>query len=112
MPHIYHLVTPAAWGQAGDEYQADSLEGEGFIHCSFADQVARSANRFYAGAPELLLLHIDRGRLARPLRTEAAGTGELFPHVYGPINREAVVAVESLKRGPDGQWLWESESRL
>jgi uncharacterized protein (DUF952 family) len=106
MPLVYHLLTPAAWKQAGDEYRADSLSVEGFIHCSFANQVARSANRFYADAPDLLLLHIDPDALASPLRTEAAGTGELFPHVYGPINRAAVVAAETLKRGPDGEWVF------
>jgi uncharacterized protein (DUF952 family) len=106
MPLVYHLVTPAAWRQAGDDYRADSLDSEGFIHCSFADQVARSANRFYADAPELLVLHIDPGAIGSPLRTEAAGTGELFPHVYGPINRDAVVGVETLRRGPDGGWVF------
>ncbi len=107
MPLVYHLVTPAAWSRAGDDYRADSLAGEGFIHCSFADQVARSANRFYADAPELLVLHIDPAALGSPLRTEAAGTGELFPHVYGPINRAAVVRVEALRRGPEGGWVFE-----
>ena len=102
------LLAPAAWGQAGTEYRADSLSSEGFIHCSFAEQVARSANRFYADAPELLLLHIDPEALTSPLRTEAAGTGEFFPHIYGPINRGAVVAVETLRRGPDGGWVFGS----
>jgi uncharacterized protein (DUF952 family) len=107
MPHIYHLATPAAWERAADEYRADSLEGEGFIHCSFADQVAASANRYYAAAPELLLLHIDPERLASPLKTEAAGSGELFPHIYGPVNRAAVVRIELMQRGPDGRWVFD-----
>jgi uncharacterized protein (DUF952 family) len=68
--------------------------------------VAGSANRFYAAAPELLLLHIDPERLASPLKTEAAGSGEFFPHIYGPVNREAVVRVEPLQRGPDGRWVF------
>src|SRR5437868_1957232 len=106
MPRIYHLVTPATWTEAGGDYRTDSLAGEGFIHCSFAEQVARSANRFYAGAADLLVLHIDPDRLTAPLRTEAAGSGEFFPHVHGPINRAAVVAVETLRRGPDGGWVF------
>jgi uncharacterized protein (DUF952 family) len=103
MALIYHLVTPAAWQQAPKDYRADSLESEGFIHCSFADQVARSANRFYAGAEALLVLHIDPQRLTSPLKVEA-GSGEQYPHVYGPINRTAVLRAEALQRGPDGMW--------
>jgi uncharacterized protein (DUF952 family) len=105
---IFHLVTPQAWGPGPAEYRAESLDREGFIHCSFADQVAGSANRFHAEAGELLLLHIDPDRLTSPLRTEPSGSGEPFPHVYGPINRPAVVHVERLARGPDGRWLFRS----
>jgi uncharacterized protein (DUF952 family) len=104
MPLIYHLVTPAAWQQAHTDYRAESLQTEGFIHCSFADQVARSANRFYAGTDALLVLHIDPHRLGSPLKVEAAGTGEQYPHVYGPINRAAVLRADALQRGPDGMW--------
>ena len=108
MPLIYHLVPRPVWEKAaGAAYEADSLAAEGFIHCSHAGQVARSANRFYADADELLLLHIDPGRLTSPLRDEPAGSGESFPHVYGPINRDAVVAVRPLARGPDGRWVFD-----
>lgn len=102
---IYHLVARAVWEKAPvDGYSADSLATEGFIHCSNADQVAGAANRFYASAAELLLLHLDASRLTSPLRDEASGSGELFPHVYGPINRSAVVQVQALQRGADGRW--------
>jgi uncharacterized protein (DUF952 family) len=105
MPTIYHLVLRRVWEQNADEpYQTDSLATEGFIHCSFAQQVTASANRFYAAAADLLLLHIDADRLTSTLREEASGTGEVFPHIYGPLNRDAVAAVEPLKRGPDGLW--------
>jgi uncharacterized protein (DUF952 family) len=105
MRRIYHLVTRAAWEKAAaDSYAADSLAGEGFIHCSNADQVAGAANRFYADADDLLLLHLDADHLTSPLCDEPSGTGELFPHIYGPINRSAVVRVEELRRGADGRW--------
>jgi uncharacterized protein (DUF952 family) len=109
MPLIYHLVPRPAWEQAlaeGGDYRAASLASEGFIHCSDAAQVARSANRYYADEPDLLLLHVDPARLRSDLCYEAAGTGELFPHIYGPINRDAVRAVEALRRGADGRWLF------
>lgn len=105
MRAIYHLVLRSAWEANADQpYRADSLATEGFIHCSFADQVARSANRFYADAEDLLILHIDAERLSSPLREEASGTGEVFPHIYGPLNRDAVIKGEPLTRGADGKW--------
>ena len=105
MEPIYHLATRAAWERAADEdYRTDSLQSEGFIHCSYARQVARSANRFYAAADELLVLEIDPNKLASPLREEPAADGELFPHIHGPLNRTAVVSVHPLRGGDDGLW--------
>lgn len=105
MSLIYHLVTPAAWAERPDDpYRAASLETEGFVHASYAHQVAASANRFYAGAAELLVLAIEPDRLGSPLKAEQAGSGELFPHVYGPIDRAAVAAVLTLARDGTGKW--------
>ena len=103
---VYHLVVPADYERhrAGD-YRADSLAAEGFIHCSNRDQVAWVANQFYAALPELWLLSIDAERLTSPLRDEDPGIGVRFPHVYGPINREAIQVVVPLSRGPDDKWL-------
>ena len=107
MSEIYHLVLPATWQASPDEpYRAASLETEGFIHCSYAPQVAASANRFYASAAELLVLCIDPDRLSSPSKAEPAGTGELFPHVYGPINRDAVTSVRTLSRDDSGRWVF------
>ena len=105
MTRIYHLVPRRVWAEAADQpYRAASLASEGFIHCSFAEQVAGSANRFYADEHDLLVLHIDPARLASPLREEPSGSGEIFPHIYGPINRDAVVTTQPLARGADGRW--------
>jgi uncharacterized protein (DUF952 family) len=105
MRRIYHLVPRSAWEQtASGPYRADSLADEGFIHCSNEDQVARVANQFYADQVDLLVLVIDTSRLAAPVRDEDPGTGERFPHIFGPIEREAVVEVRELRRGPDGRW--------
>jgi uncharacterized protein (DUF952 family) len=102
---IYHLTTPAAWQQTGPgPYRASSLSAEGFIHCSNADQLARVANLFYPDQPALLVLCIDATRLESTLRDEDPGIGELFPHVYGAINRDAIRDVRPLERGPDGRW--------
>jgi uncharacterized protein (DUF952 family) len=105
MRTIYHLVLRRVWEKNADRpYRADSLASEGFIHCSFDEQLAWVANRFYADAEDLLLLHIDVERLTSPLREEPCETGEIFPHIHGPLNRDAVVKVEALERGAGGRW--------
>jgi uncharacterized protein (DUF952 family) len=105
MRRIYHLVLRRVWEENADRpYRAESLAGEGFMHCSFAEQVAWAANRFYAEAVDLLLLHIDPEHLTSPVREEPCDTGEIFPHIYGPLNRDAVVKVEAMTRGADSLW--------
>lgn len=74
------------------------MQAEGFIHCSTADQVQGVLERYYAGRKELLKLTIDPARLSSPLKFELApSVNEEFPHVYGPINPEAVISVEEVK---------------
>jgi uncharacterized protein (DUF952 family) len=108
MRPIYHLTPRSVWERDPSRpYEAASLAGEGFIHCSYAEQVARSANRFYADATDLLLLTVDTSRLISPLREEPAGNGEVFPHIYGPLNRDAVRSAVPLVRGADGLWMFQ-----
>jgi glutathione S-transferase len=107
MRPIYHLVPRHLWERNPSRpFEAASLADEGFVHCSYADQVARSANRFYADATDLLLLTIDTARLSSPLREELASNGALFPHIYGPINRDAVTSAVPLQRGADERWVF------
>jgi uncharacterized protein (DUF952 family) len=80
-----------------------SLADEGFIHCSTVEQVEATANRIFRGSGELLLLVIDAGRLGAPLKWErATDVGEDFPHVYGPIEVDAVVDVVAMPEGDEG----------
>ena len=105
MRRIYHLVPPSTWNAVGSgPYRAESLQTEGFIHCSNEAQVARVANLFYANQAELLVLRIDTDRLTHPVVDEDAGSGERFPHVYGPIEREAIASVRPLERDAEGHW--------
>jgi uncharacterized protein (DUF952 family) len=111
MRRIYHLVPASKWkGIGSGAYQPESLATEGFIHCSNEDQVAPVANRFYANDAELLVLCIDTSRLAHPVRDEEVPTGERYPHIYGPIEREAMIAVLPLERDADGRWLFRPPS--
>lgn len=103
---IFHITTGSEWeaAKAAGKYVAPSLETEGFIHCSLPTQVTHVADWFYRDVPDLVLLSIDPGRLTSPLRWEPSAdafAGD-FPHVYGPIAIEAVVAVLPWARGEDG----------
>ncbi len=98
---IYHLAFRADWaaGLAAGEYRAPSLAEEGFIHASGDEaQLLRVASRLFAGRDDLLALDVDTTRLAdgSPVVREPARSGEIYPHVYGPINPDAVVRVREL----------------
>jgi len=101
---IYHITTPAAWqaAQQAGEYRADSLETEGFIHCSRFEQVTPTAGRHYAGQRGLVVLELDEAALGNTVKYEMAPIGELFPHIYGPIPVKVVLSVAPLILGPDG----------
>jgi uncharacterized protein (DUF952 family) len=104
---IYHIVSRSLWDdRPPGDYRPASLAGEGFIHCSHRHQVERIANLFYRDEPELVVLLIDPTQLTSPLRDEDPGTGEMFPHVYGLIDDQAIVQVLPLERRADGSWSW------
>ena len=96
---IYHVTDqPTLDKVADDTYTCDSLEAEGFIHCCTKDQLAGVLERYYQGVTGLKLLKIDTASLtARLIYENTVGGEELFPHVYGPINMNAVVDVSNLE---------------
>ena len=101
--HIVHLCVRLDWesAQTLGRYQADSLQREGFIHCSRPEQVLDVANRFYRGVPDLLILWIDLRKLSAEVRWESAD-GDDFPHVYGGIDCAAVSHAASFYPDEDG----------
>ena len=112
---IYHITARRAWQEAQPrgEYRAESLESEGFIHCSTETQILPVAEKYYEGQSGILLLRIDPSLLSSELRWEppSGGSpppgvpeGEQFPHIYGPINLDAIVNVYSLDSNPDGSY--------
>jgi len=115
---IYHIATRADWERArrDGEYTTSTigrtLAEEGFIHASQAAQVADVANRFYRGVPgDLVLLVIDPERVRAPVRfEEVPGAGLPFPHIYGPLNTDAVLAARPLAAGPDGTYTFPPEA--
>jgi uncharacterized protein (DUF952 family) len=111
MAPIFHIAEADGWAdaQANGLYRRSTLgrtvEDEGFIHCSYRDQVEAVANTFYAGRKDLLLLVIDPAKVASEIREEAVDGPERFPHIYGPLNLDAVTEVRSFLPREDGRFL-------
>ena len=105
MKHILHITTEKEWqtAVAAGEYRGASLDSEGFIHCSTVDQVLLPANQLYAGQTDLILLTIDPTKLTAELVYEDCyQSGQAFPHIYGPLNLDAVTGFVNFPPNPDG----------
>ena len=107
MTFIYHIAAAADWEQArrAGQYtmstRGRTLAEEGFIHASTASQVALVANAFYQGEPDLLLLIIDTERVGPELRYEQVpGQPDPYPHIYGPLNLDAILETRPYPPGP------------
>lgn len=93
MPIIYHVTTAAEWTTAKEKgiYETPSLHTEGFIHCSEEHQVAGVLERYFAGKASLVKLVIDTDKLtSRYVQEWSPSTQDTFPHIYGPIDMEAI----------------------
>jgi uncharacterized protein (DUF952 family) len=107
---ILHITSRPEWNDAqqNGSYVAPSLQTEGFIHCSTEKQVLHVANAFYRDRHDLVLLVIDKTKLTPELKWEppagppAPGISESdsFPHIFGPINLNAVASVLDLGVDP------------
>jgi uncharacterized protein (DUF952 family) len=103
----FHL-TPSEWWAAADPgapLEAPSLAAEGFIHCTDgAAAMEATANRHYRDDPrDFVILTVDLDRVGSRWSVEDAG--RIYPHVFGPIAREAIVSVVPAPRDPDGVFL-------
>jgi uncharacterized protein (DUF952 family) len=103
MEQIVHICLKSAWetAQLGGEYRPDSFEQDSFIHASRPEQVLEVANRYYRGVGGLVILWVDPDLLHAGLRWESSD-GQVYPHIYGALNLEAVVATTDLEADQDG----------
>lgn len=96
---IYKILSSSEWDQAraAGHFTGTAMDHQsGFIHFSGADQVVETARRVFAGVTGLTLLTVDPERLGDALRWEPSRGGALFPHLYGALPVDAVVAAEAL----------------
>lgn len=93
---IYHIVLPHVWERfkSRPSYQPESLTTEGFIHCSYPAQLEGVLDRYYKNAAKVLILKIDTDKLLPKLVEEPSTNNEIYPHIYGRLNHNAVVDVE------------------
>ncbi len=98
--YIFHIAIAEDWYNAKRHDRAyttstrgRTLDQQGYIHCSFADQVDRIAKALYADVKDVLIIRLDTALIDSVIKVEAADqTGEAFPHIYGPIMPSAVVS--------------------
>ncbi len=113
---ILHIARRAEWddARARGSYRPSSFDDDGFIHCSTLAQAIETANRFFHGQRDLVLLYIDERKLTAPLRYEPATPpagaldgkprAGLFPHLYGELNLDAVTEVLEFPCAADGSF--------
>lgn len=94
--NFYHITIPENWDKYQNEnyYEAESLHTEGFIHGSYGEQLDQTLSLYYNGISKVILLEIEPSALTSKLIIEKSRDGNLFPHIYGVINKSAIVNVE------------------
>jgi uncharacterized protein (DUF952 family) len=102
---IYHITKREEWKKALEAgiYQGDTLTSEGFIHCSTKEQLINTANRIFHSVNGLVLLCIERIKVKpKVIYENLEGEKIVFPHIYGPLNLNAVIRTLEFKPGLDG----------
>lgn len=107
-PRYTFHYSPAEYFAALDpekDYTPPHYAQEGFIHCTDgSENMAKVANRYYRGDPrDFLVLYLDKTRIKSPVKYE--DPAEIYPHIYGPLNRDAIVEIRPALRAPDGTFL-------
>jgi uncharacterized protein (DUF952 family) len=102
---IYKICPAEAWREAERQGvcrgSVDDIS-DGFIHFSAGSQVARTAAKHFAGQTGLLLIAVDADALGAALRWERSRNDELFPHLYGELDLDAVAGVYNMPARADG----------
>lgn len=107
MSRLFHFVLPEAWraAHASGDWAPPSLASEGFLHFSFAEQLAGTLTVHFEGKDEVWLLEVDPQSLGDALRLEASRGGAEFPHLYRALRRDEVLGWWPLTRAADGPLL-------
>lgn len=105
MDLIYKIVSASLWRKAQDRGRFDGTPADiadGYIHFSAAGQAKATAEKYFKGQDDLLIIAVDAKRLGGALRFERSRGGALFPHLYSALPLDAVVFAKPLPLQPDG----------
>jgi uncharacterized protein (DUF952 family) len=103
---IYKIVSAPEWriAEAAGVFRGAAIDlSDGYIHFSAKEQVGETAARHFASEPDLLLVSIDADKLGAALKWEVSRGGALFPHLYAPLELDAVLRVAPLPLRADGR---------
>ena len=106
MTRIYKILPRCEWeaALAAGRFEGSAVDlADGFIHFSAADQAAETARRYFTGQADLLVLVVEAESLGEGLKWEPSRSGALFPHLYGPLPCELVIAARAAPLKPDGE---------
>ena len=107
MSTLFHIAEQSFWdaAQTSGEYRVPSLDAEGFIHLSTRAQFVATANRYYVGRSDLILLEVDEVSLSgQDLRYETSTNDEQFPHLYGTLSVASVIRTHIFLRSAEGSF--------
>lgn len=103
----YHLVPRDVWQRYRTQatYVPESFGGDGFIHTTNdLEALLDVANTFYrSDTRPYLVLVLDLGVVGVDVRHD--DPSGLYPHLYGPLNVDAVVGYLVALRAPDGRFV-------
>lgn len=103
----FHLVPKSYYDslESARAYEPRDFAREGFIHCTDgAAEMARTANRYYQAEPgDFYYLYLDKARVHAPMRFDDAA--KIYPHIYGALNRDAIIAIRAARRDANGTFL-------
>jgi uncharacterized protein (DUF952 family) len=105
LSRIYKILPRADWAlaQGAGRFEGSAVDRQdGFIHFSTAAQAQETARRHFAGQADLVVLEVEADDLGAALRWEPSRGGELFPHLYGPLDAQKVRGVRDAPLGDDG----------
>lgn len=105
---LYKICKRSEWQEAersGSYSGSEDDRRDGFIHLSSAAQLAGTAAKHFGGKGDLVIVAVDADRIANRVRWEPSRGGDLFPHLYGPLDPSEAAWVRELPLGPDGAHL-------
>jgi uncharacterized protein (DUF952 family) len=105
MTRIYKLVSRAEWdaAKAAGAFLGAAIDlADGYIHFSTGAQAVETAGKYFAGLADILIVGFDAEALGPKLKWEPSRGGDLFPHLYGPLDPTLAVEEREAPLGEDG----------